>query len=217
MYQIALLSSVADLAIEVAKSSLEWMTEGAPNPTAAAPPPPLSSAFPSISSPEVAPITPPAPSPNPPAAIAEDFQRTRENPFHLGRRVRLCRGTDDLERLGPGPKVILASLASLEGGAARELLLQLSKEEASTVLLTDRAAARGEVGEWLLQYAGSPQHRRPSMPITLAKHVPLRGAKLEGARGPRERAGLFVLRFVVPRMWFVLSVQRETSARWALK
>lgn len=116
-----------------------------------------------------------------PAAIAEDFQRTRENPFHLGRRVRVCQSMDDLERMGPGPKVILASLDSLEGGPSRELLLKFSKEATSSIVMTDRSAARGEVAAWLLQHAGSHPGQRPQLPLTLAKHVPLRGAKLEGA------------------------------------
>lgn len=91
---------------------------------------------------------------------------------------------EDLDRLGAGPKVILASLASLEGGPSRELLLNFSKEANSSVVLTDSSAARGEAGEWLLRHAGSHANSRPPMPLTLAKHVPLRGAKLEGVSLP---------------------------------
>lgn len=80
------------------------------------------------------------------------------------------------------PQVILASLASLEGGPSRELLLEFCKQSASSVVLTDRSTGQGAVAEWLLQHAGSPAHGRPPMPLTMAKHVPLQGEKLEGAR-----------------------------------
>jgi Beta-Casp domain len=74
------------------------------------------------------------------------------------RHVQLLQSVDDVERLPPGPAVVLASLPSLEGGPARELLTRWATGERNLVVVPGRP---------LVRPCGSRQHFATS-PATAA-------------------------------------------------
>ena len=54
------------------------------------------------------------------------------------RHVQLLQSVEDVERLPPGPAVVLASLPSLEGGPARELLTRWATGERNLIVVPGR-------------------------------------------------------------------------------
>ena len=58
------------------------------------------------------------------------------------RHVQLLQSVDDVERLPPGPAVVLASLPSLEGGPARELLTRWATGERNLIVVPGRPLVR---------------------------------------------------------------------------
>jgi hypothetical protein len=60
--------------------------------------------------------------------------------------VRLCHTRAELAALGHGPKLVLATLASLEAGGARQLLVEWAANPASLVLFPGAAPVRPALG-----------------------------------------------------------------------
>ncbi len=58
------------------------------------------------------------------------------------RHVQRLQSVDDVERLPPGPAVVLASLPSLEGGPARELLTRWATGERNLIVVPGRPLVR---------------------------------------------------------------------------
>ena len=56
--------------------------------------------------------------------------------------MRLCASLEELGRLPPGPKVVMASLPSLEAGGSRHLLARWAGNPANLILFTARAPVR---------------------------------------------------------------------------
>lgn len=61
------------------------------------------------------------------------------NIWHACRQVRLCSSLQELGRLPRTPKVVLASLPTLEAGPSRALLAQWAADPANLILFTARA------------------------------------------------------------------------------
>ncbi|KAG0238046.1 cleavage and polyadenylation specificity factor subunit 2 [Actinomortierella wolfii] len=81
-------------------------------------------------------------------AVRKKLAESRENPFEF-KYLRLCQRLSDLDKY-PGPKVVLASNASMETGFAREVFLKLdwAKNPRNTLILTERALP-GELARFL--------------------------------------------------------------------
>lgn len=119
-------------------------------------------------------------------AIAKSFERTRDNPF-LFKYLKLCHNRKELDELPPGPKVVFATMASLEAGFARELFTEWAGDERNLVLFTEK----GQVGTFArrcLQVEPPP----PFVIVTMSRKIPLTGDELrayeeEQARVKREQ------------------------------
>ncbi|KAL2635973.1 hypothetical protein R1flu_007452 [Riccia fluitans] len=105
-------------------------------------------------------------------AIAKSFEHTRDNSFVL-KYLRLCHTRKDLDDLQAGPKVVFASMASLEGGFARELFVEWSTDPNNLVLFTER----GQVGTLARELQREPPPK--VVKVTLSKKVPLTGEELK--------------------------------------
>ncbi|KAL3683878.1 hypothetical protein R1sor_001900 [Riccia sorocarpa] len=105
-------------------------------------------------------------------AIAKSFEHTRDNSFVL-KYLRLCHTRKDLDDLPAGPKVVFASMASLEGGFARELFVEWATDPNNLVLFTER----GQVGTLSRKLQAEPPPK--VVKVTLSKKVPLTGEELK--------------------------------------
>ncbi|CAI5523619.1 unnamed protein product [Closterium sp. Naga37s-1] len=70
-------------------------------------------------------------------STARHFDAQRTSPFNF-KYIRLCHSVEEVEEV-PGPKVVLASLASLEAGFARALFVRWAPDLRNTLLFTSRA------------------------------------------------------------------------------
>ncbi|TQD86601.1 hypothetical protein C1H46_027867 [Malus baccata] len=73
-------------------------------------------------------------------AIAKSFEKTRENVFNL-KRIRLLVNKSELDNAPDGPKVVLASMASLEAGFSHDIFVEWANDAKNLVLFTERAQA----------------------------------------------------------------------------
>eukprot|EP00897_Mesotaenium_endlicherianum_P003275 jgi/Mesen1/2976/ME000176S02016 len=110
-------------------------------------------------------------------AIAKAFEQSRHNPFDL-KLVKLCRSRQEVDELAPGPRLVLASLATLGSGFARELFVDCAQDPRSLVLFTQRAH-RGSLAHLLQE--------RPPKEVTLevTQRVLLEGAELAAYEAER--------------------------------
>ncbi|XP_024532304.1 cleavage and polyadenylation specificity factor subunit 2 isoform X1 [Selaginella moellendorffii] len=113
-------------------------------------------------------------------AIGKAFEQNRENPFAL-RSVKLCTSRKQLDELPPGPRVVLASMASLETGFAKELFLEWAVDPKNLVLFTERA----QVGTLARQLQVEPPPK--IVKITISKKVLLVGEELEAYEREQSR------------------------------
>eukprot|EP00850_Spirogloea_muscicola_P008938 SM000049S16709 [mRNA] locus=s49:243078:248533:+ [translate_table: standard] len=104
--------------------------------------------------------------------IARLFESSRDNPFDT-KYLKLCHTREELEVLGAGPKVVLASLASLEAGYSRQLFVEWASHPANLVLFTEH----GQMGSLasLLQSQPPPKAVR----LAVSRKVPLEGEELQ--------------------------------------
>jgi cleavage and polyadenylation specificity factor subunit 2 len=66
-----------------------------------------------------------------------DLSGRKNNPFDF-RHVFICRSLQQMDALGPNPKLVLATDASLNSGMAKELLLRWGGDPQNLVLFTQR-------------------------------------------------------------------------------
>ncbi|KAI5444323.1 hypothetical protein KIW84_012816 [Lathyrus oleraceus] len=76
-------------------------------------------------------------------SIAKSFEQTRDNIFLL-KNITLLVNKADLDNAPEGPKVVLASMASLEAGFSHDIFVDWGNNVKNLVLFTER-------GQWLLQ------------------------------------------------------------------
>jgi Cft2 family RNA processing exonuclease len=77
-------------------------------------------------------------------SVVISYVRSKRVPV-VCRHVQLLQSVDDAERLPPGPAVVLASLPSLEGGPARELLTRWATGEHNLIVVPGRPLVRPSV------------------------------------------------------------------------
>lgn len=113
-------------------------------------------------------------------AIAKSFEHNRENAFQL-KCFQLCSTRKKFTALAPGPKVVFASMASLEAGFARELFVEWASEAKNLVLFTER----GQFGTLarLLQSEPAPK----VVKVTMSRKVPLTGDELKAYEEEQSR------------------------------
>lgn len=70
-------------------------------------------------------------------SIAKSFEQTRENVFLL-KNITLLVNKADLDNAHDGPKVVLASMASLEAGFSRDIFVDWGNDVKNLVLFIER-------------------------------------------------------------------------------
>ena len=104
------------------------------------------------------------------ASFTTSFEHTRTNAFDT-KYLRLCHTKADLQRLPRGPKVVLASLGSMQSGAAKELLVDYAMSPKNLIIFTERPV-HGSLAHQLQTQASD------NIRIQLSKRVPLEGLEL---------------------------------------
>ncbi|KAM2975886.1 hypothetical protein FF1_001995 [Malus domestica] len=115
-------------------------------------------------------------------AIAKSFEKTRENVFNL-KRIRLLVNKSELDNAPDGPKVVLASMASLEAGFSHDIFVEWANDAKNLVLFTERAQF-GSLAR-MLQADPSPK----AVKVTISKRVPLVGDELIAYEEEQNRIG----------------------------
>eukprot|EP00871_Galdieria_phlegrea_P000397 jgi/Galph1/1358/GphlegSOOS_G6043.1 len=112
-------------------------------------------------------------------AAINKFDSTRENPFNL-RHIHLCHSRSELNALS-SPKVVLASLASLECGFSRELFVEMAAVRANKLILVDRLEPN-TLAQTLYDYLEKQEQNQSKhirIEMLLQRRVPLQGQELE--------------------------------------
>ncbi|GJP32374.1 hypothetical protein CLOM_g16969 [Closterium sp. NIES-68] len=102
---------------------------------------------------------------------ARQFDASRTSPFNF-KYIRLCHSVEEVEET-PGPKVVLASLASMEAGFARALFVRWAPDLRNTLLFTSRAPP-GSLAHTLQ----TQDVRFPVVSVSMSARVPLEGEEL---------------------------------------
>ncbi|CAM8964805.1 unnamed protein product [Rhodiola kirilowii] len=103
-------------------------------------------------------------------AIAKSFEHTRDNAFLL-RNIKLLINKTDLDNL-PGPKIVLASMASLEVGFSHDIFAEWAMDAKNLILFTERSQFATLAR--MLQADPPPK----AVKVTISKRVPLVGDEL---------------------------------------
>ncbi|CAM8878775.1 unnamed protein product [Rhodiola kirilowii] len=98
-------------------------------------------------------------------AIAKSFEHTRDNAFLL-RNIKLLINKTDLDNL-PGPKIVLASMASLEVGFSHDIFAEWAMDAKNLILFTERSQFATLAR--MLQADPPPK----AVKVTISKRVPL--------------------------------------------
>lgn len=104
-------------------------------------------------------------------SIAKSFEHTRDNAFLL-RHVSLLINKSELEKVPEGPKIVLASMASLEAGFSHDIFAEWATDPKNLVLFTER----GQFATLARMLQADPPPK--AVKITLSKRVPLVGEEL---------------------------------------
>lgn len=104
-------------------------------------------------------------------SIAKSFEHTRDNAFLL-RHVKLLISKSELEKVPDGPKVVLASMASLEAGFSHDIFVEWASDAKNLVLFTER----GQFATLARMLQSDPPPK--AVKVTLSKRVPLVGEEL---------------------------------------
>ncbi|KAG9144402.1 hypothetical protein Leryth_017536 [Lithospermum erythrorhizon] len=104
-------------------------------------------------------------------AIAKSFEHTRNNAFLL-KHITLLVNKSDLEKVPEGPKVVLASMASLEAGFSHDIFVEWADYPKNLVLFTER----GQFGTLARMLQSDPPPRY--VKVTMSKRIPLVGEEL---------------------------------------
>lgn len=113
-------------------------------------------------------------------SIAKSFEHTRDNAFLL-RHVNLIINKSDLEKAPEVPKVVLASMASLEVGSAHDIFIELATEAKNLVLFTEK----GQFGTLARMLQVDPPPK--AVKVTMSKRIPLVGDELKAYEEEQER------------------------------
>ncbi|XP_057475433.1 cleavage and polyadenylation specificity factor subunit 2 [Actinidia eriantha] len=104
-------------------------------------------------------------------SIAKSFEHTRDNAFLL-KHVTLLINKSELEIVPDGPKIVLASMASLEAGFSHDIFVEWAPETKNLMLFTER----GQFGTLARMLQADPPPK--AVKVTMSKRVPLVGDEL---------------------------------------
>ncbi|XP_042407472.1 cleavage and polyadenylation specificity factor subunit 2 isoform X1 [Zingiber officinale] len=104
-------------------------------------------------------------------SIAKSFEHTRDNAFLL-RHVNLIINRDEFEKTAEIPKVVLASMDSLEVGFSHDIFVEWATDARNLVLFTQK----GQFGTLARMLQVDPPPK--AVKVTLSKRVPLVGDEL---------------------------------------
>ncbi|KAL2990370.1 hypothetical protein AAZX31_11G196000 [Glycine max] len=100
--------------------------------------------------------------------IAKSFEKTRENIFLL-KYVTLLINKTELDNAPDGPKVVLASMASLEAGFSHDIFVEWANDVKNLVLFTER----GQFATLARMLQADPPPK--AVKVVVSKCVPLVG------------------------------------------
>lgn len=103
-------------------------------------------------------------------SIAKSFEHTRDNAFLL-RKIKLVINKSALEE-APGPKVVMASMASLEAGSSHDLFVEWAADPKNLVMFTER----GQFGTLARILQSDPPPK--AVKVTMSRRIPLVGEEL---------------------------------------
>ncbi|XP_049348721.1 cleavage and polyadenylation specificity factor subunit 2 isoform X1 [Solanum verrucosum] len=103
-------------------------------------------------------------------SIAKSFEHTRDNAFLL-RKIKLVINKSALEE-APGPKVVMASMASLEAGFSHDLFVEWAADPKNLVMFTER----GQFGTLARILQSDPPPK--AVKVTMSRRIPLVGEEL---------------------------------------
>lgn len=112
-------------------------------------------------------------------AIAKSFEHTRDNAFLL-RKIKLVINKSALEE-APGPKVVMASMASLEAGFSHDLFVEWAADPKNLVMFTER----GQFGTLARILQSDPPPK--AVKVTMSRRIPLVGEELAAYEEEQER------------------------------
>lgn len=104
-------------------------------------------------------------------SIAKSFEQNRENPFLL-KHVTLLVNKSELENAPEGPKVVIASMASLEVGFSHDIFVEWASDTRNLVLFTEN----GQFATLARFLQADPPPK--AVKVTVSKRVPLVGEEL---------------------------------------
>ncbi|CAL9759692.1 cleavage and polyadenylation specificity factor subunit 2-like [Musa acuminata AAA Group] len=113
-------------------------------------------------------------------SIAKSFEHTRDNAFLL-KHVNLIINKSELEKIAEVPKVVLASMASLEVGFSHDIFVEWATEAKNLVLFTEK----GQFGTLARMLQVDPPPK--AVKVTLSKRVPLVGDELKAYEEEQNR------------------------------
>ncbi|XP_024982381.1 cleavage and polyadenylation specificity factor subunit 2 isoform X1 [Cynara cardunculus var. scolymus] len=113
-------------------------------------------------------------------SIAKSFEHTRDNAFLL-KHVTLLINKNELENAPEGPKIVLASMASLEVGFSHDIFVEWAADSRNLVLFTER----GQFGTRARMLQSDPPPK--AVKVTLSKRVPLVGEELAAYEEEQEQ------------------------------
>ncbi|CAA3000135.1 cleavage and polyadenylation specificity factor subunit 2 [Olea europaea subsp. europaea] len=103
-------------------------------------------------------------------SIAKSFEHTRDNAFLL-KHVTLLINNSELEKVA-GPKIVLASMASLEAGFSHDIFVEWAADTKNLVLFTER----GQFATLARMLQSDPPPR--AVKVTMSRRIPLVGEEL---------------------------------------
>ncbi|XP_057446178.1 cleavage and polyadenylation specificity factor subunit 2 [Lotus japonicus] len=103
--------------------------------------------------------------------IAKSFEQTRENIFLL-KYITLLVNKTELDNVPDGPKVVLASMASLEAGFSHDIFVEWGSDVKNLVLFTEK----GQFATLARMLQADPPPK--AVKVTVSKRVPLVGDEL---------------------------------------
>ncbi|KAL0452491.1 UNVERIFIED_CONTAM: Cleavage and polyadenylation specificity factor subunit [Sesamum latifolium] len=104
-------------------------------------------------------------------SIAKSFEHTRDNAFLL-KHVTLLINKSELEKIPDGPKVVLASMGSLEVGFSHDIFVEWAADTKNLVLFTER----GQFATLARMLQSDPPPK--AVKVTMSKRIPLVGEEL---------------------------------------
>ncbi|XP_050385415.1 cleavage and polyadenylation specificity factor subunit 2 [Argentina anserina] len=104
-------------------------------------------------------------------AMAKSFETTRDNAFIL-KRVKLLVNKSELDNAPEGPKVVLASMASLEAGFSHDIFVEWATDSKNLILFAERA----QFGTLARMLQADPPPK--AVKVTMSKRIPLVGEEL---------------------------------------